>query len=241
LRERHPEQEFELDERGIRGKSRVVYLSNLHREVLAAPERRDKIVRNFVDSLPLIEDTPMGKETWDEARDQIVPVLKPRNYINPTGPTKHLLTTEWLADVLICYAINNKKFFRFVIGEDLTRWQITSQELHDVAIRNLRGLPWPTRLEGSRMHDGGHLIIITTDDSFAASRLLHPDLHKLLSGPLGSPFLVGIPDRSAMICYSNRRSLKQRIARQLRKDHRTAGYPITPRPFLVTPDGIAPG
>jgi len=26
----------------------------------------------------------------------------------------------------------------------------------------------------------------------------------------------------------------------LRKDHRTSSYPITPRPFLVTPDGIAP-
>jgi hypothetical protein len=34
--------------------------------------------------------------------------------------------------------------------------------------------------------------------------------------------------------------LNQRTERQLRKDHKTSSYPITPRPFLVTPDGIAP-
>ncbi len=45
-----------------------------------------------------------------------------------------------------------------------------------------------------------------------------------------------MPDR----VYSDRRRLRQRTERQLRKDHRTSGYPITPRPFLVTRDGIAP-
>src|SRR5205814_2396547 len=40
LRERHPEQDFQVDEKGIRGRNRVVFLSNLHREVRAAPARR---------------------------------------------------------------------------------------------------------------------------------------------------------------------------------------------------------
>ena len=33
LRQRHPEQDFQHDEKGIRGRDRVVFLSNLHREV----------------------------------------------------------------------------------------------------------------------------------------------------------------------------------------------------------------
>ena len=36
LRELHPEQDFQADERGIRGRDRVVYLSNLYREVRSA-------------------------------------------------------------------------------------------------------------------------------------------------------------------------------------------------------------
>ena len=84
------------------------------------------------------------------------------------------------------------------------------------------------------------MILIATGDGLASSRLLHPDLHRLLSGPLGSPFRAGIPDRDTLVVYSDRHRFRQQTERQLRKDHRTSSYPITPRPFLVTPDGIAP-
>jgi hypothetical protein len=95
-------------------------------------------------------------------------------------------------------------------------------------------------LEGARRQDGERVIIVATGDGLASSRLLHPDLHRLFSGPLGSPFRAGIPDRDTLVLYSDRRRMKERIERQLRKDHRKSSYPITPRPFLVTPDGIAP-
>src|SRR5262249_27241161 len=101
-------------------------------------------------------------------------------------------------------------------------------------------LPWPRELVGARSKDSGRVIVVDTDDSLASSRLLHPDLHKLFSGPLGSPFWAGIPCRNRLVVYSDRRQLKQRIGRQLRKDHDSSAYPITPRPFLVTRDGIAP-
>src|SRR5262249_55804057 len=52
LRKRHPEQEFEFDEKGIRGRNRVVFLGNLFREVRAAtPSRRAEIINHFVDNL----------------------------------------------------------------------------------------------------------------------------------------------------------------------------------------------
>ena len=94
---------------------------------------------------------------------------------------------------------------------------------------------------GSRSKNEGRLIIVDTDDNLASSRLLHPELHKIFSGPLGSPFMAGIPCRDTLVLYSNRREMKQRIARQLKKDHDASAYPITPHPFLVTRDGIAPG
>ena len=47
-------------------------------------------------------------------------------------------------------------------------------------------------------------------------------------------------DRDTLVVFSNRRSLKQRTGRRLLKDFQSSAYPITPNPFLVTPDGIAP-
>jgi uncharacterized protein YtpQ (UPF0354 family) len=241
LRERFPEQDFKLDEKGITGNGRVVYLSNLYREVREAPERRKAIVQNFVEGLAQSAQLPLGEEIWEEVGGQVLPVLKPRAYIQPNTATQHLLTTEWLVDVLICYVLRDKKVFRFLTGWDVNRWGITATELHDRAIENLARLPWPKRLEGSRQQDGGRVIVVATDDDMASSRILHPDLHRLFSGPLGSPFWAGIPDRSTLVTFSDRRNLKRRMQRALRKDHRASAYSITPSPFLVTPDGIAPG
>jgi uncharacterized protein YtpQ (UPF0354 family) len=239
LRKKYPEQDFQFDEQGIRGKEQVVYLSNLYREVRAAPHRRQEIIKHFVHGLAQSAASQMGHEVWEEVQGQILPVLKPRDYIEPNTPTQHILTTDWLADVVICYVIKQKRFYRFLTGWDVNRWGLTAEIVHQRAIDNLTALPWPSRLEGSRQRDGGRIIIVATQDELASSRLLHPDLHRLMAGPLGSPFWAGIPNRHTLVVFSDRRNLKQRIGRQLKKDHRGSAYPITPAPFLVTADGIA--
>jgi uncharacterized protein YtpQ (UPF0354 family) len=238
LQQKHPEQDYRWEDRGIRGRDHVVFLSNLFRDVRRHPERRDEIVRRFVDNLVLARGD-MGQEEWDDVQNRIVPVLKPQAYIKPEGPTRHMLTSEWLADVLICYAIRAEKTFRLVTGWDCDRWGVTSERLHEVAIDNLTELPWPRMMEGSRDPAGGRIVLVQTDDSFSASRLLHPQFHKLFAKGLGSPFLAGIPDRDTLVAFSDRAALKKRIARQVRKDYNASSYAITPRIFLVTADGVA--
>jgi uncharacterized protein YtpQ (UPF0354 family) len=242
LRDKHPDQEFEFDQNNIRGKNQVVYLSNVLREIRNSPDRREKIIKHFVDTLSQPAATDFGSEIWEETLGKIVPVLKPRDYVKQDGPTRHFVTTEWLADVLICYAIHSKNMFRFVTGWDVNRWGQTNEILHETAIANLVRMSWPKQMMGSRSVKGdGRLIIVDTGDNLESSRLLHPDLHKMFSGPLGSPFWAGIPSRDTLVLYSDRRELKQRIARRLKKDYTASAYQVTPRPFLVTRDGIAPG
>ena len=239
LRERHPEQDFQMDEKGIRGRNRVVFMSNLYREVRSSPGRRDEIIDHFVQSLGESMDLHLGEETWEDARPRLLPLLKPRSYVESASVPRHSLVNEWLDDVVICYALRSKDIFRFVTTADTDRWEQTLESAHEVAITNLCNLGWPSKLEGARQPDGGRLIIVATGDGLASSRILHPDLHRLFSGPLGSPFRAGIPDRDTLIVYSDRHRLRIRTEKQLRKDFRSSSYPITPRPFLVTADGIA--
>src|ERR1043166_2949616 len=240
LKERHPDQEFEIKEDNkIHGPGQVIYLGNLFREVREAPAKREQIVKRFVSALSRPEAKEFGYETWEGVQGSIVPVLKPRNYLVPGTATEHIQTAEWLADVLICYVIKTKKMFRFVTGWDVNRWETTPEVLHELALANLAKLPWPREMMGSRDPRGGRLVIVDTDDSLASSRLLHPDLHRLFSPGLGNPFWAGIPDRNTLVLFSDRRELKSRIGRKLKKDHDASAYPITPRPFLVTRDGIA--
>lgn len=239
LRQRHPEQDFQLDEQGIRGRNRVVYMSNLYREVRESPDRRDEIILHFVQSLAQSMDLPLGEESWEDAQPRLLPLLKPRSFLESSSASRHSLINEWLADVVICYALRGNDIFRFVTTVDAERWNMDAQSLHQVAVANLSQLAWPTRLEGARQPEGGRIVVVVTGDGLASSRLLHPDLHRLFRGPLGSPFRAGIPDRDTLVLYSDRRKLRQQTERKLRKDHRTSSYPITPRPFLVTADGIA--
>jgi uncharacterized protein YtpQ (UPF0354 family) len=239
LRDLQPEQDFKPDEKGIRGQNRVVFLGNLYREVRAAPKRRKQIIQHFVQSLSQSMDLPLGEESWADAQTRLLPVLKPRSYINSDSASRHSLVNEWLADVVVCYVLRSDDILRFVTTADAERWETDAESVHQVAVANLCRLSWPTRLEGARQPDGGRVIVIATGDGLASSRLLHPDLHRLFSGPLGSPFRAGIPDRDTLVVYSDRRRIRKRTERQLEKDHHTSGYPITPLPFLVTPDGIA--
>jgi uncharacterized protein YtpQ (UPF0354 family) len=185
-------------------------------------------------------DLSLGQESWEEAEARLLPLLKPRAYLDSAAATRNSLVNEWLADVVICYALRSKDIFRFVTTADAQRWEMDAQALHQVAIANLCRLGWPSKLQGAQQPDGGRVIVVATNDGLASSRLLHPDLHRLFAGPLGSPFRAGIPDRDTLLLYSERRRLKLRTERQLRKDHHKSSYPITPRPLPVTADGIAP-
>lgn len=240
LVERFPEHDYKLDGERIRGKDRVVFLGNLFRDVLSAPDNRDKLVANFVERISQTPAEQLGEETWEVARPKLLPVLKPKEYIDPNTPTEQLVTREWLSDVLVCYVLNDKQMLRFVTRWDMARWEITPQVLDDHAIANLSKLPWPTRLIGARARDEGRVIVVDTGDSLGSSRLLHPDLHQLFCGTLGNPFLAGIPCRNRLVLYSDKRSMRNQIRRRLQRDHDESAYPITPRPFLVTRDGIAP-
>ena len=103
LRDKQPDQDFKFDDEDhIIGKNQRISLANVFCEVKESPNRRDKIIKNFVSGLTQSHDWPMGEEVWEEIRGSIIPVLKPHNYIAEEGPTKHLLTRDWLADVLIC-------------------------------------------------------------------------------------------------------------------------------------------
>lgn len=108
LRDRYPDQEFEMDEKGIRGKNRTVSLVNLYREVKASPKSKKSIIDNFVDGLSQSVEEDMGYEVWDEVRSLILPLLKTRDFIVPGTSTQHLTIREWLLDVVICYVIKKK-------------------------------------------------------------------------------------------------------------------------------------
>jgi uncharacterized protein YtpQ (UPF0354 family) len=239
LREKHPERDYKLDEHGgISGRQERLSLDNLMREIRETPRRRDELIERYVAAWSPEICRDMGYELWAESERRILPVLKPRDYLS-SHTTSRLVSAEWLGDVLICYALQHDKVFRFVSDADCQRWEIDAERLHLAALDNLARLNWPSKMAGTRQEGGGKLILVTTGDSFAASRLLHPDLHDLFRTALGSPFIAAVPDRDTLVLLTNKASLKRRIAKKVKLDHDKSAYSISTKLYLVTPDGIA--
>jgi len=146
-----------------------------------------------------------------------------------------------LRTLLVCYAIHSKNMFRFVTGWDVDRWGLTAEALDEQALANLARLPWPQQLMGGAGqgrgagHRGGPRRQPGVEPAAAPSTAtgsfpVHWVAHSWPAFPAGT----------GLVLYSNRCELKQRIGRRLKKDHAASAYPITPHPFLVTRDGIAP-
>jgi uncharacterized protein YtpQ (UPF0354 family) len=238
LRELHPDQDYFLESDGIRGRDGRISLANVYKQVEASPERRRKIVAEFIDGLASVTEHRLGHEPIEQVREDILPVLKPTAYLKAGTAAERLAATEWMGGVVICYAIRTEKIRRLLTGWDIERWAMERESLHQLAMENLSRLPWPERLEGAR-HSGGRLIMVSTNDSLGSSRLLHPDLHRLFSAQLGTRFYAGVPNSGMLVLFSaGNRPFLNHVLGQLRRDYDTSAYSITPHPFLVTPGGI---
>ena len=133
----------------------MVFLSNLYKEVRAAPAARARIIQHFVESLGQSMDLPLGEESWEDAQARLLPLLKPRSFLDSDLANRSLLVSEWLADVVICYALRSNDIFRFVTTVDAERWQTDAQTVAELAVTNLCRLGWPRKLEGARHRDAG--------------------------------------------------------------------------------------
>ena len=83
--------------------------------------------------------------------------------------------------------------------------------------------------------DGGRVIVVATSDGLASSRLLHPVLHRVFSGALGSPFRAGIPDPYTPRCLFRPPPPQAADRAPLRKDFVRRAIPSPPGPFCIRP------
>lgn len=230
-----PDQAYRLEHEALLGRDRRVSLNALFRQVAAEPDRRKEIVDRFIDAFAA--GNALGEEPLKDVRNRILPLLKPAEYLQ-SPECARLAFSEWIGDVVICYAIRSDQTRRLVTHWDLDRWKIAVNGLHKMAMDNLTRMPWPERMEGARQH-GGRLILVSTGDSLDASRLLHPDLHRLLSEALGSPFYAGIPADDTLVAFSGGDpSFCLQMVRRIRSDHQQSASPITAQPFRITAGGI---
>jgi uncharacterized protein YtpQ (UPF0354 family) len=229
------EQSFSLKING-----HVASLENLYRMALLRPQDvKHHVERWAVELLRAAEGTPDQDAPFDEIKHRILPMIVP--HTDDDTENDAIVTAPLVAGLQIAYAIDSDRTIAYIPRPLFTRWKLSAEELHEVAIANLVARSEAISAHAAADEDGEvSLILFQTMDGFDASRILLPTLHDRLREHLGSPFAAGIPNRDILLCFRDDEENVDRLRGKIADDYRQMPHQVTEKLLLVTADGLAP-
>jgi uncharacterized protein YtpQ (UPF0354 family) len=254
VRKRMPDTPMVIDGHCIRLGNIEVSIENLLAQIAQNPEHMEEATEEFIEATMTvaIQRSTIGQETWDSVQDRILPLIKPDMYIQHANaqtqkrtepiatdePPPFLVSAPWLANLRLCFAIDDAKSFRFVNSNDLHRWKISLEQLCETAARNLAKLPAPEVITIESETITPMIGNVQSQSGPISSFILHPQLFDAASKALGRDLLAAIPARDALLVFGGSEH-RERILHALRLDFQSSVHPISDRLFRITPDGIA--
>lgn len=174
---------------------------------------------------------------WEDLQESVLPVLVESAKLSRFG--KDCVSQEWVNDLHIVYAIRDDLTTRGVRKQELEKWDLDIDQLHEQSLANLVARSRDLTMEGSRAENYTMLAMVTPDP-YNASRILLLDLHNKLREHLGNTFYVAIPSADFLLAFStNDENMVRRIRQQMATDYGRVQTPISPKLFVMTPDGVA--
>jgi uncharacterized protein YtpQ (UPF0354 family) len=154
---------------------------------------------------------------------------------------------HWLADapdivakdfpsrIRIGYVLRGDGGYSYVMRPQLESAGASVSELHTAALRNLRAMPMP-ELKIGQTPGGPELYLGETEDNFAASRILLPDVQRVFAKELGTEYFAAIPCRDWFICWSRNQvdEWQSRNAASAKQTFLDDEYNLSPDVFLVS-------
>ncbi|MCY2984691.1 MAG: hypothetical protein NTY15_13795 [Planctomycetota bacterium] len=223
-------------------------IGNILSQVKRNPSKFDEIVDHFIQGTIGLSQTEeeLGQESWEAVRGRIQPLLKPDKYIQEVNQktNRHkegsafLISAPWLADLRICFALDNKDTFRFINSLDMQRWNVSLEMLMQVSADNLSAYPEPELHVMKPNESLPGIAALIPSVGAASSYLLHPKLFQIAAQHLGREIVAAVPSRDALMLFEYRDE-KETLQNAVAHDFATTNHPISDRLFRVTPDGIA--
>ncbi|HVK85726.1 MAG TPA: DUF1444 family protein [Kofleriaceae bacterium] len=224
---------IDVEEMRITDRDQVMHLHNIYAAFLAAPRRkRLALVRQYAVSTKQL-DIPDG---FEDVRPRLRPVIRDGAYLAlaglqasrslaPSGAKMPEIAHAPLApDVYLTFVIDAEHSMAVVSESLLASWGVTFEQAREVAIANLRRAT--TEHEFQQIME--HVWVSTWNDSYAAARLLLPDvIQRVCADPL-----VCIPNRDVLLVADARHGFPGMVAAlaEIVEDQR---YPISRRVFQL--------
>jgi uncharacterized protein YtpQ (UPF0354 family) len=164
-----------------------------------------------------------------------MPQLRPVHWIREQAPALgpgSLVSRPFLADLAVCYVIDEPAAMTFVTQAHLRHWGQTLERIDELALANLRRSlrddPSPATPNGIALQSRG--------DGYDATRLLLQA--DAMDPDLAPAMCFAVPQRDAlwMAPATDTRSLNELMAR-VREEHRQSEHPVSSQLFRLTAAG----
>lgn len=222
--------------------SSQVNLHNFYRTYQKSPERFEEIVLPALTAAVRVQE--WGKEQaeppLDDVADRIMPMLYPEAAWDESFES--FVSTPWVGGLVIAYVVDDAETYWYVSQPLLDRWEISEEELHERALRNLdlyfEDKPMEYMVAGEE--DDPSLLMPGRADAYNSVRLLSERFHEKLRGLFGAQCVIGIPNRDFLIAVSlNCQDTLEQIREKVRDDHASMDHALCDRLLLVSPDGVS--
>jgi uncharacterized protein YtpQ (UPF0354 family) len=197
---------------------------------------RDEIVDDVVADAQERMETGIGELSFEDARDDLMPLLKARFQMRRFG--FDAAETEQPANLATVYAVDSDDGFTIVTPEDVERWGTTIEEIDEVALDNLTrqtNEDEPLLCEPS---GGQQLCGWASGDGYDATRMIVPELRRQIRAEYGNdePVAYAVPEEHIYVALPlnvlRRAGIERPFRLKLQRDFQMSEDPLSPEVFV---------
>ncbi|NOK63499.1 MAG: DUF1444 family protein [Chloroflexi bacterium AL-N1] len=221
----------------LRVRDRALFsdLSHIYSAYVEHPVQIDAIARTYI--RVLLGDLP--EETTDDymlLENRIFPMIKPMDLLSEVNARNlpMIVYREFLAELIITYVIDERGSVSYISENHLDRWDITTTELHDKAIENLRLRTYEQVDYATTGRNEQKLFIFNSGDGYDASRILLTDVLDDWAREMTGSLVIGIPNRDFLIAFSDTDGeIVRNLTNQIEADAVQRAYGLTSQLFIL--------
>lgn len=201
----------------------------------ADPEARDEIVDEVVADAEERAETGIGELSFEDARDDLMPLLKARFQIRRFG--FEAAETEQPGNLATVYAVDSEDGFTIVRPEDVERWGTTVEEIDEIALGNLlrrtnEDEPLLCEPSGNQQLCGW-----ASGDGYDATRMIVPELRRQIREEYGNePVAYAVPEEHIYVALPlnalRRTGIERPFRLKLQRDFQMSEDPLSPEVFV---------
>ncbi len=217
----------------VNGREVAINVANFYDAYRSQPGQLDTIVQTMVRVLTS-ELPERSEQSYEALSPRIFPMLKPIAMLATVRERNlpMIVYRDFLADLMITYVIDEPRSVTFINEQHLEQWGVSAQDLHELALGNLRQrtverVDYVTTGEGEQ-----RLFIFNSQDGYDATRLLLSEILAEWARLLPGRIVIGIPNRDFLVAFSDANDeILRSVAMQVQADAAGREYGLTDQLF----------